>query len=507
MTLRSRLSLLMALLAGPCAAEPGPSYDAEIRPILADHCFKCHGFDKRRRFMGLRLDTRAGALATLDSGHRAIVPGRPDASELLRRVTAAGEARMPPASEAKQLTPAQIETLRVWIAAGAEYQPHWSFIPPVRPALPAVSQPDWVRNPIDRFILARLEAAGLQPSPAADRRTLLRRLSLDLTGLPPTRDALATFLADEGPDAYERAVDRLLASPHYGERMALVWLDLARYADTNAYYIDNERSMWPWRDWVVRAYNENLPYDQFLIRQLAGDLLPDPSRDDLIATGFNRNHPLYFEGGAIEEEYLAAYVMDRVDTTATAFMGLTVRCASCHDHKNDPITTEEYYRFYAYFNNIAEQGLDGRSGNAAPTIQVPTAAEEVARTALEWRLNDTRDRLAAHAAGAAGQAAAWAATQPTSPGVTDGLRLHHPLDALDSLPETSLAGEGGFVPGRVGQALRLDGRGHLAAPDQAAALLTVGESPVAEGLDPVPLASPATVASVILNLDEAVTKG
>lgn len=465
MTLRSRLGLLLALLALPCAAAP-PTYDADIRPILADHCFKCHGFDKRRRFMGLRLDTRDGALATLDSGHRAIVPGDPEASELMRRVQAPGERQMPPANEAKQLTAAQIETLRAWIANGAAYEPHWSFVAPQRPALPDVSDAGWVRNPIDRFVLARLDAAGLKPSPEADRRSLLRRVTLDLTGLPPTRDELAAFLADPSPEAYEHAVDRLLASPHYGERMALVWLDLARYADTNGYHIDNERSMWPWRDWVIGAYHENLPYDQFLLKQLAGDLVEQPTRDDLIATGFNRNHPINFEGGAIDAEYQAAYVMDRVDTTTTAFMGLTMRCASCHDHKFDPITTEDYYRFYAFFNNIAEQGLDGREGNAAPTIQVPTAAQETARAQLTDRVKTERERLAAMEDGAGERVEAWAATRPVSPGIDAGLVVHHPLEAVDSLAKTTLAGEGSFEAGRVGQAARLDGKGHLDLGDR-----------------------------------------
>jgi len=465
MTVRSSLGLLLALLVMPCAAKSGPSYDADIRPILADHCFKCHGFDKRRRFMGLRLDTRDGALATLDSGHRAIVPGQPDESELMRRVLATDDRRMPPASEAKQLSAEQIETLRSWIAAGAEYEPHWSFIPPVRPELPQVSNPQWVRNPIDQFVLARLDAARLKPSPEADRRTLLRRLSLDLTGLPPTQGDVQTFLADTSPQAYERQVDRLLASRHYGERMALVWLDLARYADTNGYHIDNERFMWPWRDWVIQAYNDNVPYDQFVTRQLAGDLLDQPSRDDLIATGFNRNHPINFEGGAIDEEYQAAYVMDRVDTTATAFLGLTMRCASCHDHKYDPVTTEEYYQFYAYFNNIAEKGLDGREGNAAPTIQVPSEDQSQAQAELRERVKGAKQRLAAMETAAEDQVVAWVATKPSSPGIDDGLVVHHPLDAIDSLPETTLDGEGTIEAGQFGQALELEGKGHLVLGD------------------------------------------
>ena len=467
MVSRSRHWLLLAALITPCLAAEPPAFDAEVRPILADHCFKCHGFDKRRRFMGLRLDTREGALAELDSGHRAVVPGDPEASEMMQRIAATDDRRMPPAAEAKQLSTEQIETLRQWIAAGAEYQPHWSFQPVVRPELPEVSDPEWVRNPIDRFVVARLDAAGLQPSLEADRRTLIRRVTLDLTGLPPSRDEVAAFLADDSPEAYEKVVNRLLASPHYGERMALAWLDLARYADTNGYHIDNERYMWPWRDWVIRAYNGNLPFDQFVIQQLAGDLLPNPTRDDWIATGFNRNHPVNFEGGAIDEEYQTAYVMDRVNTTATTFMGLTINCATCHDHKYDPITNEEYYQFFAYFNNIAEKGLDGREGNSAPTIQVPTDAQELARTALDWRLKGSQERLAEHRGQAAAKAEAWASTHPTSPGVDDGLLVHHPLDQLESLAETTLDGEGAFEAGKIGQAIKLEGKGHLVLGDRA----------------------------------------
>ncbi len=344
----------------------------------------------------MRLDDGVRVFERLESGRTPIVRGDRARSELWRRITAEDPAdRMPPASTGKRLTGEQIERLGQWIDAGAGYEPHWSFVAPRRPRLPAPRRADWARNPIDLFILARLEREGLEPSPEADGRTLIRRATLDLTGLPPTIPEIEAFLDDESPEAYERQVERLLASPHYGEQMARLWLDSARYADTNGYHIDNERTMWRWRDWTIEAMNANLPFDRFTIEQLAGDLLPEPTEAQLIATGFNRNHMINFEGGAIPEEYQVQYVVDRLTTTATVWMGLTIGCAQCHDHKYDPISQREFYGLYAFFNTIAEEGLDGREGNAAPRMSAPTPEQARARGELKREVTALRERLEA----------------------------------------------------------------------------------------------------------------
>ncbi len=273
---------------------------------------------------------------------------------------------MPPVTFERTLTDPQIELIRQWIEQGAKWQTHWAYDPPVRPELPAVSDAKWPRNPVDYFVLARLDKEGLKPSPETSKATLLRRVTLDLTGLPPTPTEVESFLSDNSPDAYERRVDQLLSSPHYGEKMAMQWLDLARYADTHGYHIDSLREMWHWRDWVINAFNTNMPFDQFTIEQLAGDLLPKATVQQQIASGFNRNHMINFEGGAIPEEYQNEYVIDRVDTTGTVWMGMAIGCARCHDHKYDPIKQKEYYRIYSFFNTIPEKGLDGSRGNAKP---------------------------------------------------------------------------------------------------------------------------------------------
>jgi hypothetical protein len=348
-------------------------FSRDIRPILSQNCFLCHGQDEKRRGAGLRLDEREHALAELESGLQAIVPGSLDESELVARITAEDESlRMPPPDSHKTLTAEQIELLKRWVAEGAQYEPHWSFIPPQKVAPPTISNGNTDSNPIDAFVRARLAREGLSIAPEADRRTLIRRVTLDLTGLPPTLEEIEAFLADERPDAYERLVDRLLASPRYGERMALDWLDAARYADTHGYHIDSQRDMWAWREWVIRAFNDNMPFDQFTVWQLAGDLLPDATLEQRIASGFNRNHPVNFEGGAIPEEYHVEYVVDRATTTATVWLGLTIGCARCHDHKYDPITQKEFFEFFAFFNNVDEEGLDGYRGNAKPMLELPS---------------------------------------------------------------------------------------------------------------------------------------
>lgn len=382
------LALGLALAAVPPAAFGQDTADGEgidflrdIRPILASHCFKCHGPDEKTRKGGLRLDDPEEALKPARSEARAIVPGRPGDSELLRRIdTSDPDELMPPPSAKIPLTDTQKVLLRRWIAAGAEYRPHWAFLPPQRPAVPALRQlAAERRTDLDAFILARLERAGLAPSPEADRLTLLRRVSLDLVGLPPTPEEADAFLADTSPEAYERVVDRLLASPHYGERWARRWMDLARYADTNGYEKDRPRSIWPWRDWLIGAINDDLPFDQFTIDQIAGDLRPGATQAQRIATGFHRNTMINEEGGIDPLEYRFHAMVDRVHTTATTWLGLTLACAQCHTHKYDPVTHREYYGFMAFLDNADEPEMEVRS----EAIAVRRAAIEAEADALE----------------------------------------------------------------------------------------------------------------------------
>ncbi len=353
------------------------SFTRDVRPILSDNCYECHGPDAAVRQAGLRLDVADGALAVLPSGRRAVVPGSLEQSQLFRRIAAVDQLdRMPPPHAGSDLSAEEIDVLGRFILQGAAFEEHWAYQAPQRPTPPVQEADDWSRGDVDRFVFARLQAEGLHPSPEADRRTLARRLALDLTGLPPTPTEVDAFVEDRREDAYERLIDRLLDSERYGEHMARFWLDAARYADTNGYHIDNERVMWRWRDWVIEAFNRNQPFDEFTIEQLAGDLLPDPRPDQLLATGFNRNHMINFEGGAIPEEYRVQYVFDRTDTTATVWMGLTVGCAKCHDHKFDPISQREYYEFSAFFNTVDEVGLDGSRGNANPQTRTPDRGQQ-----------------------------------------------------------------------------------------------------------------------------------
>ncbi|MBP6824270.1 MAG: DUF1549 domain-containing protein [Acidobacteria bacterium] len=353
-------------------------FNRDIRPILSDKCFACHGPDATAKKIKLRLDSESGATADLGRGRKAIVPGDVEKSLLVQRITHSDEAmRMPPVDSGRKLTAAEIELLTEWIRQGARWQQHWSFVTPTRPVLPKVQNAAWPKNAIDYFVLAKLEGEGLSPSPEADRATLLRRVSFDLTGLPPTTKELDDFLNDASANAYEKVVDRLLASPRYGERMAYRWLDAARYADTNGYQIDGDRSAWRWRDWVIEAFNSNKPFDEFVIEQLAGDLLPNPTLDQRIATAFNRNHRINAEGGIVPEEYRIEYVVDRVDTTSTVFMGLTFGCARCHNHKFDPLSQKEFYQLSAYFNSIDEDGHSFDWGNSPPVMAAPTREQQV----------------------------------------------------------------------------------------------------------------------------------
>jgi hypothetical protein len=352
-------------------------FNRDIRPILSDNCYACHGPDGASLKAGLRLDRQADALARLKSDNFAIVPGHPEESAVVERITTKDEDDlMPPLQTGKKLTPIQIELLRRWIAQGAEWKAHWSFLKPERPTPPAVKNQNWPRNPIDTFIGARLEKEKLRPGKEADKATLLRRVTFDLTGLPPTPAEVDAFLADQNPDAYERVVDRLLQSPRYGEHEARYWLDVARYGDTHGLHLDNERSMWPYRDWVVSAFNRNIPFDQFTIEQLAGDLLPQATREQKIASGFNRCNVSTSEGGAIDEEFYVRYAVDRTETMANAWLGLTVGCAACHDHKFDPISQKEFYQLYAFFNNMNEAAMDGNALLPPPVLKLPTPEQQ-----------------------------------------------------------------------------------------------------------------------------------
>ncbi len=379
---------------GGASAVAGVDFNRDIRPILSDNCFACHGPDDRARKAGLRLDIRSGAIQPLRGGRQAVVPGDPERSVLLARVTTTDpDDVMPPPQTGKRLTPEQIERLRQWIAAGADWQEHWAFVPPQRPEPPAVNDSRWPRNAVDRFILQRLEREGLRPAPEADRATLIRRATFDLTGLPPTIEEVDAFLADKRPDAYERLVDRLLASPRYGEHMARYWLDAVRYADSHGYHIDAQRDIWAYREWVIRAFNENKPFDQFTIEQLAGDLLPNATTDQKIATGYIRSNMSTGEGGAIEAEYAAKYAFDRVETTGTTWLGLTLACARCHTHKYDPITQHEYYGLFAIFNQLDEPIMDGNKPNPDPFLKLPSPEQTARLDWLKQHIQQARSRV------------------------------------------------------------------------------------------------------------------
>jgi len=393
--------LSATLLVGiACGAADPIDFQRDVRPILSAKCFLCHGPADENRGGELRLDVPAEALKERD-GHRAIVPGKPAESELVKRIAAADPAeRMPPAESKKQLTPKEIEVLTRWIEQGANYADHWAYVKPQRPALPAVQRTDWVRNEIDRFILARLEAAGLSPSPEADRATWLRRVSLDLIGLPPSPEELQNFLKDTSSEAYERVVDRLLASPRFGERWAQPWLDLARYADSNGYQADQLRDSWAYRDWVIDALNADMPFDQFTIEQLAGDLLPDATFAQKVATGFHRATTCNVEAGVHPEENRINQIIDRVNTTATVWLGLTLECCQCHDHKYDPFTMRDYYQVFAYFNNTPLE-VRNPSGQGVsfdffgPKMDLPLPPTlQAERTALQERCDELESEKA-----------------------------------------------------------------------------------------------------------------
>jgi hypothetical protein len=443
--------------AGSPATRAEPiGFNRDVRPILAEHCWKCHGFDAATRAAGLRLDDRDAATRPADSGAVAIVPGDPAASGMLARLTAEDESlRMPPATAHGRPTAAEIETIRRWIAEGAVYERHWAFSPPQRPAVPQAAA---VEHPVDAFVVARLRAVGHDLASEADRDTLIRRVFFDLIGLPPTPAQLDAARRSSWSDL----VDSLLASPHYGERMAVDWLDAARYADTDGYFGDKPRQMWLWRDWVICAFNDNMPFDRFTVEQLAGDLLPDATVAQRIATGFNRNHMANDETGLIDEEYRVEYVADRVDTTMSTWLGLTIGCAQCHDHKYDPVSQREYYRLFAYFNNVPETGLLVGS-DPPPRISVPSPAQEreladLVRSTAEARatLEPLRARAAADLAAAEPDILASLSAPPEPAG-----SVHVPLDGAADGGTRAVGTSLKPVTGIRGQALSFDGTRHL----------------------------------------------
>ncbi len=488
------LGCLFVLAGSPQQPTPGPKaptavpavaprkvptvdFQREIRPILSDNCFFCHGPDKATRLMDLRLDTKEGAFAARKSGSP-VVPGDPAASLLYQRINAADKGRlMPPVHSKKVLTDAQKDLLKRWIEQGAPWQEQWAFTAPVRRPLPAVQNIRWPRNPIDRFVLARLEAAGLQPAPEANRRALARRLSLDLTGLPPEPEAVEAFVNNKSPQAYENYVDHLLESRQWGEHRGRYWLDAARYADTHGIHIDNYREMWPYRDWVINAFNRNLPYDRFVVEQIAGDLIPNRTAEQQIATGFHRCNATTNEGGAIVEEIAAIYAKDRVDTTGSVFLGLTVGCATCHDHKFDPISQRDFYSMAAFFRNTTQNPMDGNIPDTPPIVVVPNK-EDVERwneipgeeTRLNGRLKDTRAEAETEFVkwlDGKDRASAESPLEPadellavTVSGGTPRFAVKGSPAAV-TLPETVAIGEG-HIKGR--KALRFSGKGLLELP-------------------------------------------
>jgi len=407
--------MAIAVLAGTrgsgthAAQLAAPEYNREVRPILSENCFPCHGPDSAARKAKLRLDRFEEATVKHEDSPPALVPNHPEQSEAIRRIFDDGDDHMPPEKIHKTLTPAQKDLLRRWVAAGAKYQPHWSFIAPVKAPLPAVKNQRWVRNPIDDFILARLEQEKLKPNAEADKRTLIRRVSLDLTGLPPSPEAVAAFVKDRSPDAYEKLVDRLLASPEWGEHRARYWLDAARYGDTHGVHYDNYREMWTYREWVINAFNRNMPFDEFTLENLAGDLLPNATRDQKIGSGFNRCHVTSNEGGSIDEEVLVTYTRDRTETTAQTWLGLTAGCAVCHDHKYDPLTQKDFYSLSAFFNNTTQKAMDGNIKDTPPVIVVPKSEDDARWQKLPEEIPAAEQKVAARKNSARGDFTNWLA--------------------------------------------------------------------------------------------------
>jgi hypothetical protein len=459
--------IVVSRCGAPCRAAEPVDFRRDVLPILSDNCFQCHGPDGKARKADLRLDLKDAALRAKDP---VVIPGRSAESEVFLRVASAEpDEVMPPPKSGRKLTPSQIATLKRWIDEGAKWQGHWAFEPVRRPEAPELRDGSWARNPIDRFVMRRLEAEGLRPAPEADRTTLIRRVTLALTGLPPAVKDVDAFLADTRPDAYERVVARLLDSSAYGERMAMDWLDVARYADTNGYQNDFARTMWPWRDWVISAFNRNQPFDQFIVEQVAGDLLPGASLAQRIATGFNRNNRTVTEAGSIDEEWRIENAVDRVETTATVFLGLTMGCCRCHDHKFDPISQQEFYQFLGFFNSVNEKGVYTETrGNVPPLVSVPSRENErrlgelaAALAAADRAVRDEEQKLPE-------RRARWEKAQREKPEPSDvpDWLVRFPLEgSLRFERKDAATGEaayrGGAAPwveGPFGKALRFDGK-------------------------------------------------
>jgi len=441
-------------------------FNLHVKPILSDRCFACHGPDNNARKAGLRLDTEAGAFAWIgeEKDHRAIVPSNLRKSAIYSRITSTDpETMMPPPESNLVLSNKEKAIIIRWIEQGAEWKKHWAFIPPVKSETPEVRDKTWPRNEIDKFVLSKLESEGIEPSSRTDKTTLLRRLSFDLTGLPPTPEDIQSFVKDNSPDAYEKRVDKLLASEAYAERWAMEWMDVARYADSHGYHADGYRMMWPWRDWVIKAFNENMPFDQFITWQIAGDLLPNASEEQILATAFNRNHPMTAEGGIIDEEYRLEYVFDRTNTTSRALLGITMECAQCHDHKYDPLSQKEFYQLSAFYNNLNEIGMTGDDGNAGPVLQLP---DEDTRKKLDYinakitsqekKLEERSDQLASKFNNS------HTRTVPSQQ-LRAGLTGHYPLDQVyDKITKNKVSharhavvkGDPELIEGVKGKALR-----------------------------------------------------
>jgi len=418
-TILLSLAITATLTPQTVHAQHRVRFDHDVRPILSNHCWSCHGPDEAAREAGLRLDRQDSATAAGESGRIAIVPGKPADSELVARINSHdADTQMPPASAKKPITDQQKLVLQQWIEQGGEFTSHWAYTSPVRPAVPAVKDASWPKNTIDAFVLKRLEDEKLLPSEEAAPHVWLRRVTFDLTGLPPSLEELNAFedrLKSAAKEVvYAEVVDRLLKSPRYGERMAMQWLDAARYADTNGYNNDETRTMWPWRDWAIKAFTDGMPYDQFLTEQLAGDLLPEASVSQKVATGFSRNHVLTTEGGIFEEEYHVEYVADRVHTTATVFLAMSLQCARCHDHKYDPLTQKEYYQFAAFFNNVPDKVVSYNNARMAePLLRLPTPAQQAELDRIEGRLKEVEAELT-KLSGEAGADATSLQTEKTS---------------------------------------------------------------------------------------------
>jgi hypothetical protein len=479
MSIRPVFSLILAAAlftgtAAPAPGEPLPEplpevvrFNRDIRPILSDNCFACHGPDAKHRKAKLRLDIEADAKLERE-GATPIKPGSLEHSAVWKLITSRdADEKMPPVKSNKSLSPRQIALIKKWIEQGAKWEGHWSFLAPEKPALPAVSNAAWARTPIDRFILARLDREALSPSPEADRAALTRRVAFDVTGLPPSLAELDRFTTDKSGNWYETMVDHYLAKTAFGERMALAWMDAGRYGDTSVFHADGPRDMWPWRDWVIEAYNRNMPFDQFATEQLAGDLIPNATAMQKIASGFNRNNGTTDEGGAIDEEYRVEYVVDRVKTTANVFLGLSMECAQCHDHKYDPITQKEYYGFFAFFNQTSDPGMQTRGGNQAPVVNVPDPKKEAQAAAVAVKLAELDKQIEAHRRSVEPAFAAWVKEMETKvggvPQVPGDMLAHFALDegkgnaagdSIEAKRKGAIKGKERWEAGKLGGAFR-----------------------------------------------------